>query len=204
MSEEKKDAVEETQPSESSTEKQEVQPEKDGQGIPHARVKEMVERAKVKGREEAMAELLEEREEVKETPKTETTETDEARKILKETVSDALKPYFIRQEVDKFLDKTPDALNYIDDIKSLRKRTPGLSWEDAYKLASHEDKIREASQKREEKKMAEVKSEAQTEKPSPETPRKETSLADKFKDSKVKSEDLKKELEQELKRRLNR
>jgi len=203
MSDEEKDVTpEETPASESSAEEQEAQPEKKETGIPHARVKEMVEKAKVKGREEALTDLLEEQKPEKEEKQEDTSnELDQARKIIKEAVDQGMKPYVIRQEVEKFLDKTPDALNYLDTIKTIKRKAPELSWNEAYKLASHEDKMAEAKAEREAKKVDAGKPAASTEKPAPETPYKGESLADKLKNREVPLADLEKELNEQLKQR---
>jgi len=175
----------ETEPSDETTEEP---------TIPHTRVKEMVSKAEVKGREEALRELMD-KPEVSE-PAPETSEKEEAITLLRKAVRDEVMPLFTRQQVETFLDKNPEALNYVDKIKNLRSENPNLTWDQALKLASYDDKVKtqEAKEAAAKQQSIEKKKAAVTEKPKAGVPPKEKPL------SEMSSAEIEKELEKKFTR----
>jgi len=201
MTDKEKDEKEEVE--ESSTETGDEDSDKKD-GIPHDRVKKMVENAKAKGKEEALKELIDEdkTEEPKAAPEVNSSnELEQAEQIIQKAVDRGMKPYMVRQEVEKFLENNPDSLQYIDSIKGLKKDNPNLSWEDAFKLASHEDKLAEAKTESEAKQVDASKPAAQTEKPMAETPKEERPFEEKIMDTEVPLADIEKELNEKLSKR---
>jgi len=147
MPEDVQPVAEEVTPVESSATSEEVSEEN---RIPHSRVKEMTEREYQRGREEALRELLKDNDDKQvpqSEPKGEPSEREEAMKVLREAVRAEIGPYLSKQEIKEFLDSTPDADKYVKEIKELRVKNPSLDWKSAYKLASFDDKLKEASQK---------------------------------------------------------
>jgi len=190
-----------------ATEKtEEPNEEKNENAIPHSRVKEMEQKAYEKGKEEALKKLLAEQEtksepEKKEEDSGETDERAEAMKVLRDAIKAEVGPYLTRQEVKDFLESNPDAVNYTDQIKSLRANNPKLGWEEAYKLASFDDKLKAAESKGVsvgEQSLA-AKEGARTEKPSSAPPPKSSKpLSEKLMDRNIPLADLEKELLQNL------
>ncbi len=177
--------------------------------IPHGRVKEMVDKAKLKGREEALRELLKEEDTSHSQPEPvqpkaqpqPLNEREEAVKILRDVVRQEVSPILARQEAEKFLENNPDSLEYIDKIKALRKENKGLNWDQAYKLASYEDKLASAKtvgvKQREQNIVA--KQAAATEKPgNVPPPQKKQSFAERVKDRRVPLSQIEQELKQKL------
>jgi len=113
-------------------------------------------------------------------------------RVLEDSIKKVVSPYFIKQEVKEFLDKNPDAVKYVDQIKSIRANNPKLGWNDALKLASFDDKLRSAESKGIERGESGIaaKEAAITEKPSA-TPgsRPSATLQDKIKSGKTSIED---------------
>lgn len=153
----------------------------DENSIPHSRVKEMTEKARAKGREEALRELLEEHksvpksDEIKKEKETkseyDTPEAKAAIDIIEQAVSRQLEPLkrdAAKRDVETFLDSNPDALNYIDKIKRLRQENGNLNWDQAYKIAAYDDKMKQKLEKESQRAQESIqrKSSAQTEKPS--------------------------------------
>jgi len=173
--------AEASEPTESSPVEQDSVPEEGGDEnkIPHSRVKEMEKKAFDRGREEALKKLLSEQqsessESVAESEEVEASVPDEkteAMKILREAIKaeiDPLKKDIIKREVQDFLGNNPDAVEYVDKIKDLRAGNPKLSWEEAYKLSSFDDKMKAAESRGVERGETGVaaKEAATTEKPS--------------------------------------
>lgn len=140
--------------------------------IPHSRVKEMEQKAYERGRSEAMAKLM--AEDKNESPEEKLTKSDEptddkseAMKILREAIRKEVSPLIVRNEVKEFLQENPDAIKYVDGIKDIRRKSPSLSWEQAYKLASFDDKLKAAETKGVDRGLGNVKAKegAMTEKP---------------------------------------
>lgn len=197
---EKPDSKESNDTSDDSTE----EPKREN-AIPHSRVKEMEEKAYIKGRDEAMKKLLAEQDAPSEykdaEQQLETDDRTEAIKVLRDAIKAEVGPYISRQEVKDFLENNPDAVNYTDQIKQLRAANTKLGWEEAYKLASFDDKLKAAESKGVEygERSVAAKEGARTEKPFATTPPSTKSLNDKLKDRNIPLVELEKELLNSLK-----
>jgi len=112
--------------------------------IPHSRVKAMTEKAYQKGIEAAMRKLVDDgvsKAGVEVDNEEDLDDQQRALKTLEKVVEKVIKPYFIKQDVKEFLSRHDDAVKYLDAIKDVKRKNPSLDWEDAYKLASFEDKM---------------------------------------------------------------
>jgi len=193
----------------STTEQETSQPveevKSEENAIPHSRVKEMVSKARDEAYQKALKELtseeLKEELQKEELPEVDTGETEQAEQILDKIIGKHLEPVkkqMAQQQVEKFLDSTPDAVNYIDKIKDLRKGNKALNWDDAYKLASFDDKMKQSENNSIEQKEADrtLKQSAQTEKPTAAKQEAPKSLGEKMTDRSIPLS----ELEADLKR----
>lgn len=206
----------ESAPAEPSTVETEVsaeqaeasEPESKENKLPHSRVKEMTEKSFSEGYEKAMSELLDSEQPAVEeakanVDKAETSdERAEAMKVLEDSIKKVVNPFFMKQEVKEFLEKNPDAVKYTDQIKAARANNPNLSWNDAYKLASFDDKMKSAETRGVERgeSGAAAKEAATTEKPAATPPKISKSLEEQISSKKTSIDDARALIEEQLKK----
>jgi len=187
------------------TEETKESPQGEENRIPHSRVQEMEQKAYEKGKQEAIDKLVEKKESetTLEEPTPDPVNTDDvkaAEDLIERTVKKVVEPHFIRQNAEKFISDNPDALNYIDKIKDIKGQNKDLNWDQAYKLASFDDKLAGAEARGVERAEAGIasKESAQTMKPGSMKQEQPKGLNDKISDRSIPLSDIEAQIKNEL------